>query len=97
MGVGAGDVGFLCMQFAEYISRSPETEYHSAMNDREPENREPEEADEPVEEYENDDDELRASLEREAGLTSFGGPAFGPLFGRPDGDDGEIFDAQHNP
>lgn len=67
------------------------------MNDSERDRREPEEPDEAVEDYENDDDELRVSLEREAGLTSFGGPAFGPLFGRPDGDDGEIFDAQHNP
>lgn len=85
------------MRLSEYILRSPETEYHSAMSDRERDDRGPEEADEPVEDYENDDDELRESLEREAGLTSFGGPAFGPLFGRPDGDDGEIFDAQHNP
>ncbi len=67
------------------------------MSNREPEDREPGEPDGPVEDYENDDDELRESLEREAGLTSFGGPAFGPLFRRPDGDDGEIFDAQHNP
>ncbi|MGH1523177.1 hypothetical protein ACRAWC_03490 [Leifsonia sp. L25] len=50
-----------------------------------------------VEEYENDDDERRASLEREAGLTSFGGPAFGPLFGQSPGGEGEIFDAEHNP
>lgn len=67
------------------------------MNDRERHGREPDEPDEPVEVYENDDDALRASLEREAGLTSFGGPAFGTLFRRPQSDDGEIFDAQHNP
>jgi hypothetical protein len=67
------------------------------MSDRERDDRGPEEADQPVEDYENDDDEQRESLELEAGLTSFGGPALGPLFGRPDGDDGEIFDAQHNP
>ncbi|WP_295123992.1 hypothetical protein [uncultured Leifsonia sp.] len=67
------------------------------MSHSERDRHEPEEPDEPVEEYENNDDERRASLEREAGLTSFGGPAFGSLFARPDGDDGEIFDAQHNP
>ena len=68
------------------------------MNEKEREQRDSEEPDATYEDYENDDDELRASLEREAGLTSFGGPAFGPIFGRGgDGDDGEIFDAEHNP
>ena len=67
------------------------------MSERERDDHESEEPDNTVEDYENDDDELRESLEREAGLTSFGGPAFGPLFGRPDGDGGEIFDAEHNP
>ncbi|MEY9953619.1 hypothetical protein [Leifsonia sp. EB34] len=59
--------------------------------------RDSEEPDAPYEDYENDDDERRASLEREAGLTSFGGPAFGPLFGKSPGDEGETFDAEHNP
>jgi len=67
------------------------------MSDRERDGHGPDEPDEPVENYENDDDEVRESMEREAGLTAFGGPAFGPLFHRPDGGDGEIFDAQHNP
>lgn len=67
------------------------------MTDRERDRRDSEEPDATYEDYENDDDEQRESLEREAGLTSFGGPAFGPLFGEADGDDGEIFDAEHNP
>lgn len=67
------------------------------MNEKEHGDREYDEPDAPAEDYENDDDELRESLEREAGLTSFGGPAFGPLFGRGDGDGGEVFDAEHNP
>ncbi|WP_158864106.1 hypothetical protein [Leifsonia sp. AG29] len=60
--------------------------------DREHEGEEPDDA---LEEYENDADEQRASLEREAGLTAFGGPAFGRIFGNPPDDSG--FDAQHNP
>jgi len=67
------------------------------MNKRERDRHDSEEPDDAVEDYENDDEERRASLEREAGLTSFGGPAFGPLFGSTPGDDGEIFDAEHNP
>jgi hypothetical protein len=70
------------------------------MNEKAPRarvDREDEEPDEPVEEYENNDDERRRSLEREAGLTSFGGPSFGRLFARSDGDGGEVFDAEHNP
>lgn len=67
------------------------------MKHRERDRHDSEEPDDAVEEYENDDAERRASLEREAGLTSFGGPAFGPLFGKSEGDDGEIFDAEHNP
>ncbi|WP_426624046.1 hypothetical protein ACPPVW_15915 [Leifsonia sp. McL0607] len=67
------------------------------MSDRKPTGGEPVEADGPLQDYENDDDEVRESLEREAGLTNFGGPAFGTLFRRQGGDDGEIFDAQHNP
>ncbi|WP_348787729.1 hypothetical protein [Leifsonia sp. NPDC080035] len=54
-----------------------------------------EEPDETEDEYENDTDEVRESLEREAGLTAFGGPAFGRIFDNPDDDGG--FDAQHNP
>ncbi len=54
-----------------------------------------EEPDDAVGEYENDDDEVRASEEREAGLTSFGGPAFGELFGHHRDDEG--FNAQNNP
>ncbi|QNE34268.1 hypothetical protein [Leifsonia shinshuensis] len=67
------------------------------MNDRERDERDSEEPDATYEDYENDDDEQRESLEREAELTTFGGPAFGPLFAKGDGDDGEIFDAEHNP
>lgn len=62
------------------------------MDEREHRRDEP---DEPVEDYENDADEVQASLEREAGLTAFGGPAFGRIFDNPDDDGG--FDAQHNP
>lgn len=51
--------------------------------------------DEPIDEAENDEAEDRASLEREAGLTAFGGPAFGKIFDNPEDDGG--FDAQHNP
>jgi hypothetical protein len=54
-----------------------------------------EEPDDTLEDYENDADEQRASLEREAGLTAFGGPAFGRIFGNPPDDSG--YDAQHNP
>lgn len=54
-----------------------------------------EEPDDEVSEYENDDAEIRASREREAGLTSFGGPSFGGLFDRRPDDGG--FDAEHNP
>lgn len=67
------------------------------MTKKERHERDSEQPDAPYEDYENDDDERRKSLEREAGLTSFGGPALGPLFGKSDGDDGEIFDAEHNP
>ncbi|MEY9850553.1 hypothetical protein ABH923_000231 [Leifsonia sp. EB41] len=66
------------------------------MKHRDRNERDTEQPDDAVEEYENDADERRASLEREAGLTSFGGPAFGPLFPKGD-DDGEVFDAEHNP
>jgi hypothetical protein len=54
-----------------------------------------EEPDEPVEEFEDDQAEDRESLEREAGLTAFGGPSFGGLFDRAPDDGG--FDAEHNP
>ncbi|MFJ3488289.1 hypothetical protein [Leifsonia aquatica] len=54
----------------------------------------PDEPDEPYEEFENDDDAHAARVE-EAGLTAFGGPAFGTLF-EPVQDDGG-FDAEHNP
>ncbi|MGO4535353.1 hypothetical protein [Leifsonia sp. 2MCAF36] len=52
--------------------------------------------DDPLTEYENDEAEDRASLEREAGLTAFGGPTFGHLFDQAPPDDGG-FDAEHNP
>ena len=54
-----------------------------------------EEPDEELSEYENDDAEIRASEEREAGLTAFGGPGFGGLFGHHRDDDG--FNARNNP
>jgi hypothetical protein len=54
-----------------------------------------EEPDAELSDYEDDDDEIRASQEREAGLTSFGGPAFGELFGHHQ-DDGD-FNARNNP
>ncbi|MDR6970492.1 hypothetical protein [Leifsonia shinshuensis] len=54
-----------------------------------------EEPDDEVAAYENDDAENRESLEREAGLTSFGGPTFGHLFDRHPDDGG--FNAQNNP
>ena len=54
------------------------------------------EADEPLSEYENDEAEDRESLEREAGLTAFGGPSFGHLFDQAPQDD-RGFDAEHNP
>ena len=67
------------------------------MDEREHRRDEP---DEPIEDYENDADEVRASLEREAGLTAFGGPAFGRIFDNPDDDGllaiGEEFDSRHN-
>jgi hypothetical protein len=66
--------------------------YHPAMDER---HRGREQPDEPVEDYENDADDVRESLEREAGLTAFGGPAFGRIFENPDDDGG--FDARHNP
>ena len=52
--------------------------------------------DDTLTEYENDEAEDRASLEREAGLTAFGGPTFGHLFDQAPRDDGG-FDAEHNP
>lgn len=54
------------------------------------------EPDDALSEYEDDATEDRASLEREAGLTAFGGPGFGDLFGQAPRDDGG-FDAEHNP
>lgn len=54
-----------------------------------------EEPDDRLTEYENDQAENRESLEREAGLTSFGGPSFGHLFDQAPDDGG--FDAEHNP
>lgn len=54
-----------------------------------------EQPDDAVTEYENDQAENRESLEREAGLTAFGGPTFGHLFGQQQDDGG--FDAEHNP
>ena len=54
-----------------------------------------EDPDDPVTEYENDQAANRESLEREAGLTAFGGPTFGHLFDQQPDDGG--FDAAHNP
>ncbi|WP_431247450.1 hypothetical protein [Leifsonia xyli] len=54
-----------------------------------------EEPDDELSEYENDEARNRESLEREAGLTAFGGPTFGHLFDQAPDDGG--FDAQHNP
>lgn len=54
----------------------------------------PDEPDEPYEDFEGDDDARQARVE-EAGLTAFGGPAFGTLFEPLDDDGG--FDAEHNP
>lgn len=54
------------------------------------------EPDDALSEYENDEAQDRESLEREAGLTAFGGPSFGHLFDQAPKDDGG-FDAEHNP
>jgi hypothetical protein len=54
-----------------------------------------EEPDDPVAEYEDDESRARESLEREAGLSAFGGPGFGHLFDQQPDDGG--FDADHNP
>ncbi|WP_285116811.1 hypothetical protein [Leifsonia sp. fls2-241-R2A-40a] len=54
-----------------------------------------EDPDDPVTDYENDQAENRESLEREAGLSAFGGPSFGHLFDQQPDDGG--FDAEHNP
>ncbi|MFP3465292.1 hypothetical protein [Leifsonia sp. SIMBA_070] len=67
---------------------------HSARNDRGDANAE--EPDDEVDAYENDEAENRESLEREAGLSAFGGPSFGHLFDQPPSDDGG-FNAQNNP
>jgi len=63
---------------------------------RDADDREHGEPDDTLSEYENDEAEDRASLEREAGLTAFGGPSFGHLFDQAPRDDGG-FDAEHNP
>ncbi|RDV44815.1 hypothetical protein DOE76_11405 [Leifsonia sp. ku-ls] len=55
----------------------------------------PDEPDDAVSEYENDEADDRASLEREAGLTALGGPGFGHLFDQAPPDD-RGFDAEHN-
>ena len=67
------------------------------MNEQERDDRlrDAEGPDEQVDEYEDDEAEVRSSLEREAGLTAFGGPAFGQIFENEDADGG--FDAEHNP
>ena len=54
------------------------------------------EPDDALSEYENGEDQDRESLEREAGLTAFGGPSFGHLFDQAPKDD-RGFDAEHNP
>ncbi|MFF2051782.1 hypothetical protein ACFVU2_09290 [Leifsonia sp. NPDC058194] len=54
----------------------------------------PEEPDAPYEDYENGTREADEARAEEAGLTSFGGPAFGTLY-EPVDDGG--FDAERNP
>lgn len=63
------------------------------MKGREPK---PEEPDDPVTDFENDEHGIREEREHEAGLTALGGPLFGGLFGKEPAGDGS-YDAEHNP